>query len=282
MHVNAEPQENSSSDTQNLTVTNATHEIEENEKNIEEKITDEKFNNFEVTNTEQSQHNEDKLLDKYVSQHTLIKLEEYWENVKAIPKPTIVLMSIIGLLSFYFISAIFGSLYFPTTDLICNNTPYSDLVFSFCKSPIPNFTAIVNAQVEAQERLLKQAAELDSEGSLAHDIKKAELATKDLMLIVKYSDLKSKNLLTEKLKEFADTSFEANSDLQTLQIRAQTSLDNTITYISYTLKTLEDFSGKIISPRQERDLNKHHNILMKLTDDDLRKLIEATDKTLNM
>ncbi|CAI2166677.1 12707_t:CDS:2 [Funneliformis geosporum] len=294
MHVNAEPQENSSSDAQNLTDINARHEIEENERsseeNTDEKSTDEKFtseknrdeNNTEETKAEQSQNNEYKFLGKYVSQHTLFKLEEYWENVKAIPKPKIALIPIIGLFSFYFISMIFGILYFPATDLICNHTPYSELVFSFCKLAIPNFSAIVDAQIEAQERLLKQAAELDAEGSLAHDIKRAELATKDLMLIVKYSDLKSKEILSLKLKEFADTSFEANSDLQTLQIRAQTSLDNTITYISYTLKTIEDFSGKIISPRQERDLNKHHDMLMKLTDDDLRKLIVATDNTLNI
>lgn len=200
--------------------------------------------------------------------------------MKKTPKPTLALLTLIGLLLLYIISMILSAIYFPATDLICKVTPYSDSVFSFCKSSIPNFTAIVEAQVEAQERLLKQSAELDSEGSLAHDIKKAELATKDLMLLVKYSNLVSKSMLTKKLKEFADASFEANSDLQTLQVRAQTSLDNTLTYISYTLKTIEEFSGKVISPRQERDLNKLHDTLMKLTDDDLRKLIYSTDHAL--
>ncbi|RIA96009.1 hypothetical protein C1645_756148 [Glomus cerebriforme] len=239
-----------------------------------------------------------KFFEKHIPQHVLVRIEEIYEQLnevsqkaiiclkeiyasaKKVPKPTLALLTLTGLLSFYIISMFLNMIYLPATDLICNVTPYSNSVFSFCKSSIPNFTAMVEAQVEAQERLLKQAAELDSEGSLAHDIKKAELATKDLMLLVKYSNLKYKSMLTEKLEEFAKASFEANSDLQTLQVRAQTSLDNTLTYISFTLKAIEEFSGKVVSPRQERDLTKLHDSLMKLTDEDLRKLIYATDHAL--
>jgi hypothetical protein len=184
------------------------------------------------------------------------------------------------LILFYITSFILSIIYIPATDLICKVTPYSDSVFSFCKFSIPNFTELVDAQVEAQERLLKQAVELDSEGSLAHDIKKAELATKDLIIVVEYSELQYKSVLVKKLREFAEASFEANSFLQTLQVRAQTSLDNTLTYIAFTLKAIEEFGEKAVNPRKRRDLTRLHDSLMKLTDDDLRKLIYDTDHAL--
>lgn len=139
---------------------------------------------------------------------------------------------------------------------------------------------MVKAQVEAQERLLEQATELDSEGSLAHDIKKAELATKDLMQVVKHSELQYKSILIKKLEEFAEASFETNSDLQTLQVRAQTSLDNTLTYIAFTLQAMKELNEKAVNPRKRRDLTRLHDSLMKLTDEDLRKLIYATDHAL--
>lgn len=181
---------------------------------------------------------------------------------------------------FYITSTILSIFYLPATDLICKVTPYSDSAFSFCEFSIPNFTGLVKAQVEAQERLLEQAAELDSEGSLAHDIKKAELATKDLMQVVKHSKLQYKSILTEKLKEFTEASFETNSVLQTLQVRAQTSLDNTLTYIAFTFQAMEELNGKVVNPRKKRDLTKLHDSLMELADGDLRKLIVATDHAL--
>ncbi|GBC02792.1 hypothetical protein RclHR1_04820010 [Rhizophagus clarus] len=242
--------------------------------------------------------NIEKFFEKYVPQHVLIKMEEIYNQLndisqkavvclkeihefsKQIPKPTLVLLTLIGLLLFYITSIILSIIYLPATDLICKITPYSDSVFPFCKFSIPNFTDLVDAQVETQRRLLEQAAELDSEGSLAHDIKNAELATKDLILVVKYSELQYRQLLIKKLEEFAGASFNTNNELQTLQVRAQTSLDNTLTYIAFTLKAIGEFDGKVVNPRKRRDLTKLHDSLMKLTDEDLRKLIIATDKAL--
>ncbi|CAB4377264.1 unnamed protein product [Rhizophagus irregularis] len=229
--------------------------------------------------SEESENIKEKFFEKYVPQHVLTKTEEIYnqlndisqkavvclreiyEFTKKIPKPTLFLLTLIGLSLFYITSTILSIFYLPATDLICKVTPYSDSAFSFCEFSIPNFTGLVKAQVEAQERLLEQAAELDSEGSLAHDIKKAELATKDLM-------------------QFAEASFETNSDLQTLQVRAQTSLDNTLTYITFTLQAMEELNGKVVNPRKKRDLTKLHDSLMKLTDGDLRTLIVATDHAL--
>ncbi|PKK80577.1 hypothetical protein RhiirC2_724140 [Rhizophagus irregularis] len=97
---------------------------------------------------------------------------------------------------------------------------------------------------------------------------------------VKYSELQYRSILIKKLEQFAEASFETNSDLQTLQVRAQTSLDNTLTYITFTLQAMEELNGKVVNPRKKRDLTKLHDSLMKLTDGDLRTLIVATDHAL--
>lgn len=80
--------------------------------------------------------------------------------------------------------------------------------------------------VEIQSKAFDQLLDESVAGpSLSLDIKKTEMATKDLITVVKSSDLRSKNLLAETLDAFVQNARETGSGLQTLNARINSAVD---------------------------------------------------------
>ena len=67
-----------------------------------------------------------------------------------------------------------------------------------------------------------------SDGPLISKIKELELAGRDLLTVVKYSELDYEPVLTEHLNDFIGWSYTINKNLQELQVRSQNSLKNAI------------------------------------------------------
>ncbi|CAG8453673.1 1014_t:CDS:2 [Paraglomus brasilianum] len=137
---------------------------------------------------------------------------------------------------------------------------------------------IVDRQVETYEQIMDQA--LAKEGvtsSLALDIKRAELATGDLRTLVKYSTLSTAPELVNRLSEFMDKSKSIGRDLQVLQARTRSSLDNLITYNMFALKTLENVRD---GRTTRRELASAYENMMSLMEGDLERMIIKAQDTL--
>ena len=83
--------------------------------------------------------------------------------------------------------------------------------------------------VELQTKTFEQILE-DTVGSTntAIDIKKAELATRDLITLVKISQLSAKDILVAALTDFIDDSRETADALHSLNAKADSSLDRLV------------------------------------------------------
>ncbi|GBB91321.1 hypothetical protein RclHR1_18530003 [Rhizophagus clarus] len=140
-----------------------------------------------------------------------------------------------------------------------------------CQAPIPDFSKLVDRQVETYEQIMDQQLSYSGpSSSLALDIKKAELATADLRTLIKYSSLVAANELADRLTLFVDKARGVGRDLQVLQARTRSSLDNLISYNIFALKALEDVRDKRISAKE---LAGAYNQMMTLIENDLKRMI---------
>ncbi|CAG8513144.1 1061_t:CDS:2 [Funneliformis mosseae] len=140
-----------------------------------------------------------------------------------------------------------------------------------CQSPIPDFSKLVNRQVETYEQIMDQQLSYNGpSSSLALDIKKAELATADLRTLIKYSSLTTSNELVDRLTEFVDKARIVGRSLQLLQARTRSSLDNLITYNLFALKALENVRDNKAS---SKELSVAYNQMMSLIESDLKRMI---------
>ncbi|CAG8624666.1 10529_t:CDS:2 [Ambispora leptoticha] len=146
-------------------------------------------------------------------------------------------------------------------------------IFPSCQSPIPDFSRLVTRQVETYEQLMDQTiSQTGLTSTLALDIKKAELATGDLRTLVKYSSLISAPELVDRLNEFVDKSRVVGRNLQVLQARTRSSVDNLITYNLFALKTLENVRDQKVS---SKELVQAYDQMMGLMEGDLKRMILA-------
>ncbi|CAG8463260.1 17621_t:CDS:2 [Acaulospora colombiana] len=106
--------------------------------------------------------------------------------------------------------------------------------------------------------------------SLALDIKKAELATADLRTLIKYSSLTSASEIVDRLTDFVEKARSVGRDLQVLQSRTKSSIDNLITYNLFALRALENVRDKKVSVRE---LKMAYSQMMTLIEGDLKRMI---------
>ncbi|KAH9902634.1 hypothetical protein C8Q73DRAFT_13011 [Cubamyces lactineus] len=99
--------------------------------------------------------------------------------------------------------------------------------------------------VEIQSSSFEQLLDGSVGGSgLSLEIKKAEMASKDLITLVKYSELKSKDHLAEALDEFVEDAKRTGKGLQKLTTKINGAVDNIMAINDYALRTIEDAQNK--------------------------------------
>jgi len=94
--------------------------------------------------------------------------------------------------------------------------------------------------VDVQSVTIEQLLDESSSGSvLALQIKKAEMATTDLVTLVRVSDLKSRDTLGDSLRQFVDDARVAGRALNKLNAKVAGAVDGIMAVNDYALKTIE-------------------------------------------
>ncbi|THH05860.1 hypothetical protein EW145_g4488 [Phellinidium pouzarii] len=99
--------------------------------------------------------------------------------------------------------------------------------------------------VEIQSKTFEQLLDESVGGStLALEIKKAEMATADLVAVVRTSDLKSKDILADSLGAFVNNARDTARGLQKLNAKVSGSVDNILAISDYALHEIEGTENK--------------------------------------
>ncbi|KAI0325453.1 hypothetical protein GY45DRAFT_1330264 [Cubamyces sp. BRFM 1775] len=113
----------------------------------------------------------------------------------------------------------------------------------FCRAPqtepLPqwaDYPKLVEIQSSSFEQLLDGSV---GGSGLSLEIKKAEMASKDLITLVRYSELKSKDHLAEALNEFVEDAKRTGKGLQKLTSKINGAVDNIMAVNDYALRTIE-------------------------------------------
>ncbi|EJF64846.1 hypothetical protein BD309DRAFT_1003167 [Dichomitus squalens] len=99
-----------------------------------------------------------------------------------------------------------------------------------------DYPRLVEIQSSSFEQLLDGAI---GGPALGLEIKKAEMATKDLITLVKYSQLKSRDSLAESLYNFVQDAKKTGKGLQKLTAKINGAVDNIMAINDYALHTIE-------------------------------------------
>ncbi|KAJ7629424.1 hypothetical protein DFH06DRAFT_1225692 [Mycena polygramma] len=93
--------------------------------------------------------------------------------------------------------------------------------------------------VDVQSATIEQLLDESSSGSaLALQIKKAEMATTDLVTLVRVSDLKSRDMLGDALRQFVDEARSAGRGLNKLNAKVAGAVDGIMAVNDYALQTI--------------------------------------------
>lgn len=136
---------------------------------------------------------------------------------------------------------------------------------------VPDFTHLIKLQESLYDGMLSQPSNSIS----ALELKRVELATRDLQAIVKYSNLVSHELLETKLGEYISGSRRFGKDIRSLQSQTKGVIDNLITYNTFTLRKLSEVNSKTSSRQELRALYEN---AMALVEKEARRLILAIEK----
>ncbi|CAO3633678.1 unnamed protein product [Mucor hiemalis] len=109
----------------------------------------------------------------------------------------------------------------------------------------------------------------------AIELKKVELATRDLQAMIKYSNLASHDLLETKLGDYIARSRRFGRDIQSLQAQTKGVIDNLITYNTFTFRKLSEVESRKSSRQELRALYEH---AMSLVEKEAKRLILAIEK----
>ncbi|CAK5265552.1 unnamed protein product [Mycena citricolor] len=118
---------------------------------------------------------------------------------------------------------------------------------SFCVPPVSvslgqglpkwaDFPSLVNMQTAAIEQLLDESS---SGSALALQIKKAEIATTDLVTLVGVSELKSRESLSNALRSFVDDARKAGRSLNKLNAKVAGAVDGITAVNDYALHSIQ-------------------------------------------
>ncbi|KAF5355251.1 hypothetical protein D9758_006022 [Tetrapyrgos nigripes] len=113
-----------------------------------------------------------------------------------------------------------------------------------------DYPKLIDAQTSF-EQLLDNSA---GGSGLALNIKKAEMATKDLVVLVRDSKLTSKNLLADSLINFVEDARQTGRGLQRLGSKTAGAVDQIVAVNDYALHAIEDAQAKGRSPLSIRSL----------------------------
>ncbi|KAG2202053.1 uncharacterized protein EV154DRAFT_251252 [Mucor mucedo] len=137
---------------------------------------------------------------------------------------------------------------------------------------VPDFTHFVKLQESLYDGMLSQA---NADSISALELKKVELATRDLQVMIKYSNLLSHDLLEAKLGEYIARSRRFGRDIQSLQAQTKGVIDNLITYNTFTFRKLQEVETKKSS---RQDLRTLYEQAMSLVEKEAKRLILAIEK----
>lgn len=137
---------------------------------------------------------------------------------------------------------------------------------------VPDFTHFVKLQESLYDGML---ASSNADSISALELKKVELATRDLQAMVKYSNLLSHDLLEAKLGDYISRSRKFGRDIQSLQAQTKGVIDNLITYNTFTFRKLSEVESKKSSRQELRALYEH---AMGLVEKESKRLILAIEK----
>lgn len=130
------------------------------------------------------------------------------------------------ILAFLFarLSDTFQTLFSPVCYIpILNRTPFCQTSPDLDKVPKwANFPRLVDVQSNTFEQLLDESV---GSSGLSLEIKKAEMATTDLVTLVKVSELKSKDLLAKSLEDFVSDARKSGRGLQKLSSKIGGAVD---------------------------------------------------------
>jgi len=102
--------------------------------------------------------------------------------------------------------------------------------------------------VDVQSATLEQLLDESSSGSaLALQIKKAEMATTDLVTLVRVSELKSRDTLGDALRQFVDDARAAGRALNKLNSKVTSAVDGIMAVNDYALRTIESAQSQSAS-----------------------------------
>lgn len=159
-------------------------------------------------------------------------------------------------------------------DTICP-TPLLGSYLPICQNyvrSVPDFTHFVKLQESLYDGILSQS---NADSISALELKKVELATRDLQAMIKYSNLLSHDLLEVKLGEYILRSRSFGRDIQSLQAQTKGVIDNLITYNTFTFRKLTAVETKKSSRQELRTLYEH---AMTLVEKEAKRLILAIEK----
>ncbi|CEP19405.1 hypothetical protein [Parasitella parasitica] len=137
---------------------------------------------------------------------------------------------------------------------------------------VPDFTHFVRLQENLYDGMLSQNG-ADSISAL--ELKRVELATRDLQAMVKFSNLLMHDLLEAKLGDYIVRSRRFGRDIQSLQAQTKGVIDNLITYNTFTFRKLSEVETKKSSRQDLRVLYEH---AMTLVEKEAKRLILAIEK----
>ncbi|KAM3581366.1 hypothetical protein VKS41_006192 [Umbelopsis sp. WA50703] len=157
-------------------------------------------------------------------------------------------------------------------DLVCPSIwgSYIPLCQDF-RAPVPDFSQLVEKQVNLYETMTTQ---YNPDSISAIELKRVELATRDLQVMIKYSKLGSAHLLDEKLGDYLLRSRDLGRNIQSLQAKTKGTIDNLITYNSFLLRKLSEVEMKKGS---KQELRKLYETSMGLVEDESARLILAIE-----
>ncbi|KAF7309732.1 hypothetical protein MIND_00345000 [Mycena indigotica] len=99
-----------------------------------------------------------------------------------------------------------------------------------------DFPKLVDVQSATLEQLLEEST---SGSTLALQLKKAEIATSDLVTLVTVSDLKSRDVIQDSLRTFIDDARAAGRSLNRLNAKVSGAVDGVVAVNDYALRTIE-------------------------------------------
>ncbi|ORX42782.1 hypothetical protein DM01DRAFT_1340964 [Hesseltinella vesiculosa] len=151
--------------------------------------------------------------------------------------------------------------------------------------PMPNFSQLVNVQEklvlsvlqpQQQHMTWSHSSMMDADTALTPlSLKRVELATRDLQMMIRYSSLALKDVLADKLGDYLAHSRNFGRDLQTMNAQTRGVLDNLITYNTMTLRCLSDVQdGK----RSKQGLHSVYEHAMEMIEKETNRLILTIEK----